>query len=142
MKTIDYSKKSLKQLETILDGHFSDYIRLRHADIYGMVVCITCGKRLHWKEADCGHYVKRGHSATRVNEQNCGEQCKHCNRMRSGEEQAHRIYIDKTYGEGTAAVLKHKGKFPFTMTREEYIEKIKYYRLAVETAKLRLEGKL
>jgi len=62
--------------------------------------------------------------------------------MRNGEEQAHRIYIDKIYGEGTAAMLKQKGKFPFTLTKEEYIEKINYYRLAVSTALLRIEGKL
>jgi len=141
MRNIDYSNKTKKQLEVILDRVFSNYIRIRNADINGFIRCITCGKQAHWKRADCGHYVKRGHSGTRFNEQNCGEQCHFCNRMRNGEEQAHRMYIEKTYGEGTSDLLKQKGRFPFTMTEEEYIEKINYYRLAVETAKYNLEAR-
>jgi hypothetical protein len=43
----------------ILDELLSKYIRLRDSDEYGMVRCISCGKRMHWKESDCGHYVSR-----------------------------------------------------------------------------------
>lgn len=132
MKKINYEYKTLKQLDNILDGWFSKFIRLRNADEYGMITCITCGRRLHWKQADNGHYVKRSHSACKYHEQNCGEQCRYpCNRRRNGEEQAHRLYIDKTYGEGTAEMLRHKGKFSFRMTKEEYIEKIEYYKKIV-----------
>ena len=132
MKTINYENKTLKQLDDILDDWFSKFIRLRNADEYGMIRCITCGKRVHWKRADNGHFVKRGHAGTKYDEKNCGEQCRFpCNRRRNGEEQAHRIYIDKTYGEGTADMLKHKGKFPLTMTREEHIEKINHYKQIV-----------
>jgi len=128
--------KSSLQLEKILDRWFSYFIRLKNADEYGMIKCITCEKRIHWKEADCGHYVKRGKSACRFHEQNCGEQCKHCNRQRNGEEQAHRIYIDKVYGEGTAGFLRLKGRKPFEMTKEEYIEKINHYKMTVKQLKI------
>ena len=128
--------KSPLQLEKILDRWFSYFIRLRNADEFGMVGCITCNKRIYWKDADCGHYVKRGRSACRFNEQNCGAQCRHCNRQRNGEEQAHRIYIDKFYGDGTAGFLKLKGKKPFTMTRDEYIEKIIYYKEQLKIIKV------
>jgi len=126
------SAKSTKNLDEILDRWFSRFIRLRNCDKYGYIICITCGRRKHWMEAHSGHYVKRGHSATKFNEQNCAEQCEYCNTQRNGEEQAHRLYIDKTYGEGTADFLKHKGKFPFQMTDEEYLEKIEYYKIKVK----------
>lgn len=135
MNNIDYSNKTKPQLEKILDEWFSIYIRMSNADEYGMCTCCTCGKREHWKKMDAGHYVKRGHSATRFVEQNVAPQCHFDNRQRYGEEQAHRIYIDNKYGEGTSAFLRKKGKLPFTMTKEEYIEKIIYYRTKIEELK-------
>ncbi len=131
MKKIDYQRMKESNLIVTLDKWFSRYIRLKNADEFGMVKCITCGRRLHWKSAQCGHYVKRGHRATRFHEKNCGEQCRFCNTRRNGEEQAHRLYINFTYGEGTAEFLKQKGKTPFEMTREEYTEKIEHYRKLV-----------
>ena len=129
MSKVDYSDKNKKQLSDILDDWFSRFIRLRDSDKYEMLNCCTCGRRVHWKSADCGHYVKRGHSATRFDEKNCAGQCRWpCNRRRNGEEQAHRLYINHKYGEGTAEFLKEKGRHPFEMTREEYIEKIEHYR--------------
>lgn len=119
--------------EQLLDTWFSRFIRLRDSDEYGYIKCCTCGKRLFWKNADNGHYVKRGRKATRFDEKNCSSQCKHCNQQRHGEEQAHRIYIDNKYGEGTSDLLKHKGRFPFEMTKEEYIEKIENYKKIVQS---------
>ena len=62
-----------------LDSIFSNYIRLRDADEDGYVICCNCGKRLHWKEAQNGHYVKRRHQALRWDERNCHAECAECN---------------------------------------------------------------
>jgi hypothetical protein len=127
-RQVDYSEKSISELEATLDRWFSQFIRLRDADEFGMIKCCTCGKRKHWKESHCGHYVKRGRQGTRFNEQNCSAQCAYCNTRRNGEEQAHRLYINHKYGEGTAEFLKDKGRKPFKMLAQEYIEKINLYK--------------
>jgi hypothetical protein len=129
LNKIDYSKKTIKHLENLADKWFSIFIRLRDSNSYGWGHCCTCNRPVFWKNADNGHFVKRGHKATRYNEQNCGLQCRFpCNRMRNGENQAHRMYIDNKYGEGTASLLKKLGKFPMERTKEEYIILIEHYR--------------
>ena len=128
-RSADLTNKSKPELEKILDMWFSRFIRLRDSNEDGFGKCCTCGKLVHWKESDCGHYAKRSHKATRFDEKNCALQCRWpCNRRRNGEEQAHRLYINHKYGEETAELLKSKGKKPFEMTTEEYIEKIEHYK--------------
>lgn len=97
--------KSNSQLQKTLDKYFSYYIRLRSADENGMVTCVTCGKRLHWKEADCGHFRTRNKKIHRFNEKNCNIQCTYCNQFLKGEQYKHGQYIDKKYGEGFADYL-------------------------------------
>lgn len=67
-----------------LDKLFSEYIRLRDADKYGMIRCISCGKRVKWKNADAGHYVSRRHLNLRFDDKNVNAQCTICNRLKSG----------------------------------------------------------
>ena len=98
-------QKSNSQLEKITDKYFSYYIRLREADSNGMVACVTCGKRLHWKEADCGHFRTRNKKIHRFNPKNCHVQCTHCNQFLKGEQYKHGLYIDKKYGQGFAEFL-------------------------------------
>jgi len=105
VKTTDRQKAIQK-----LDAAFSEYIRLRNADANGNVKCITCGDQHHWRDVDCGHFVKRGNNAVRWNLQNCGEQCRLCNSTFDGREDLHAEYIDRTYGEGTAEKLRRMGK--------------------------------
>lgn len=93
-----------------LDDLFSEYIRLRNADEKGNVRCITCGDQYHWRDVQCGHYVKRGNASTRYHLKNCGEQCGTCNCANDGMEEAHKEYIDRTYGEGTADMLERLGR--------------------------------
>lgn len=67
-----------------LDKIFSEYIRLRDSDQYGMIRCISCGKRIKWKQADAGHYIYRSHMALRFDEKNVNAQCRECNRFKAG----------------------------------------------------------
>jgi hypothetical protein len=70
-------------LET-LDRLFSEYVRLRDADQYGMIRCISCGKRVKWQYADAGHFVSRKHMSLRFDNNNVNSQCVDCNRFKSG----------------------------------------------------------
>ncbi|HYG03306.1 MAG TPA: recombination protein NinG [Chryseosolibacter sp.] len=116
-KTSDYSKLLGK-----LDYAFSEVVRLTAADEKeGMCICITCGDKQHWTDMECGHYVKRRHLATRYDLQNCGAQCSTCNCVNDGREDEHERYIDRTYGEGTAAKLKRKAQSEPKFTERELL---------------------
>ncbi len=108
-KRPDKTANRLK-LRRKLDDLFSEYIRLRNADQYGMVKCITCADNHHWTEVDCGHFVKRGNMSTRWDLKNSGEQCRLCNSTHDGKEDEHAAYIDATYGPGTADKLRRSGR--------------------------------
>lgn len=90
------------------DAAFSRYIRLRDADSEGMVRCVTCGARRHWREVDAGHFITRAKQSTRYDEKNVHAQCKGCNRFQGGKPLEHERAIERKYGSGTAHRLKAK----------------------------------
>ena len=81
-----------------LDKIFSEYIRLRDADGNGMVRCISCGKLVHWKKADAGHFINRRHMALRFDEKNVNVQCRSCNRFDEGNILGYQRGLIKKYG--------------------------------------------
>jgi len=62
-----------------LDFVFSRYIRIKESDKNGNVSCYTCGKISHWKETQCGHFIKRGQMQLRWDSRNARPQCPICN---------------------------------------------------------------
>lgn len=82
----------------LADSWFSKLVRLRDADSNGNVRCISCGGRIFWKEADCGHYIPRRHMATRYDIQNCQPQCMSCNRTKDGNEEGFKYGLAEKYG--------------------------------------------
>ena len=65
--------------EAYLDQIMSTYVRLRDADDDGYIICCNCGRRYGWREATCGHFVKRRHHTLRWDELNCHAECGPCN---------------------------------------------------------------
>lgn len=117
-----------------LDKIFSEYIRIRDSDEYGFIRCISCGRRVHWKEADAGHYIPRSHKSTRWNEKNVNTQCRQCNRYENGNLEAYRIGLIKKYGFGTLEELKCL-KLEIAHISNTWIkDKIKYYQQKYDTA--------
>ena len=88
------------------DIEFSFFIRLTAADDNGNGQCVTCGKFGAVKYMDNGHYIGRGHQATRYNEQNCSLQCKDCNKWEEGYKVNHRAHLVKLHGEKTVLLLE------------------------------------
>lgn len=81
-KSIRKSKKVLKKdtlnrqsIISQLDKYTSIYIRQRGMDKNGYNTCYTCGARYHWKDMDCGHYIKRRYLHTRWDLNNLRPQC-------------------------------------------------------------------
>ena len=123
---------TITKLKKKLDAIFSKYKRLSEADENGMVICITCGKRLHYKEAHNGHFVPRQILATRFSEINTNVQCCGCNTYKDGEQYLHGKAIDFEYGEGTADWLMSQPKDGFKIDKSDYEAMIDYYSYAVK----------
>jgi hypothetical protein len=64
--------------------------------------CCTCGRM---GELDCGHFRRRECMATRFDYRNVAGQCKKDNRFNGGLPYEFGIFIDRTWGEGTAKEL-------------------------------------
>ena len=85
--------------KTKLDNIFSQYVRLKNADSNGIVSCISCGKPIHWKQADAGHFVNRKHMSLRFSDINVQPQCRACNRFDEGNLPGFGLGLQRKYGE-------------------------------------------
>jgi 5-methylcytosine-specific restriction endonuclease McrA len=115
-----------------LDRVFSEYIRRRDSDSNGYGRCISCGKIIHWKDADAGHFCNRAHMSLRYDEKNVNLQCRHCNRFREGEMLGYSEGLVKKYGPEVLDYLKIKkhntcklGPFEIELLKKTYKQKLK-----------------
>ena len=129
--------KSISKLKKELDKWFSLFIRLRNAtDHEGLCQCFTCGKVDHYKRMQNGHFQSRRFMATRYSEDgNCEVQCVACNMFRGGEQYKFALGLDSKYGEGTAEELEFLSRLIVKFTRDDYEDKICYYKATVEKIK-------
>lgn len=120
-----------------LDDAFSDYIRLRDADERGFITCCTGGGRIFWKYADNGHYIDRGHTATRYHEKNCNAQSKDWNRFKNKEEMldAYEEFLVNKYGDGIIDELESLKKTTCKISEREAQEMINEFRQKVKILK-------
>lgn len=112
-------KKTISQLEKILDIEFSKFIRSRDNHI-----CITCGE--HAREA--GHYIPRSNRALRWDEKNVNAQCTKCNHYLSGNLAVYTMRLIDKYGIKTVNVLHAIAKETYKPTKEWLKERIAYYK--------------
>lgn len=114
---------------------FSVWVRMRDADENGYITCITSGRRVHWKEADAGHFISRKHLATKFDEQNVNAQSRHDNRFASGKQYEYGLAIDKKYGKGTAEKLYIKSKQVCKRSKFDVDVMTDYYKKKVKELK-------
>lgn len=117
-------KPTTSQLKKKLDKVFSEYIRRKDAK-NEMAKCVTCGKIDHWENLQNGHYIPRGHLATRYREDNCHVQCVGCNVFKKGNYTAYSLYMLNKYGKEHLEELERQ-KHVITKYYP-YEEKIEYY---------------
>ncbi len=72
---------------------FSIYIRTRYMDSNEYVSCVTCNNRMHYKEAQAGHFIGGRHNSLLFDERNCHAQCRGCNIFAE-----YLTYMKKMYG--------------------------------------------
>ncbi len=106
-----------------LDVVFSQYIRLKYSNNQGISECFTCGKRDHWKNLQCGHFMSRKNYSTRWDENNTRVQCVGCNMFKSGEQYVFGLKL----GEELAQEMFLKSKQIVKFTTNDLIDKIDHF---------------
>ena len=124
-------KPTRKGLVKKLDSIFSHYIRMRNANPDGIVECVTCGKKDHWKNMDCGHFMSRKFMSTRWHEDNCQVQCKACNVFRYGEQYKYSLWL----GSQKAEELHQLSRTTLKIMTHELEDMINIYKEKVELLK-------
>lgn len=119
--------KTRKSIVKKLDSVFSQYIRLRKSK-NAISECYTCGKKDHWKNLQCGHFMSRKHYSTRWEELNCQVQCYGCNISRYGEQFKFGLRLNKEYGKDTAEILERQCRTIMKFSNSDLLEKIEHYK--------------
>ena len=97
--------KTISQLTLEADKLFSEWIRRRTADGNGIVACVTCGDKDHWKQMHNGHFISRDKFPTRYHPNNCNCQCPRCNGIHNENRQPYSMYMLRNYPAGTIPLL-------------------------------------
>ena len=121
-------KKKLKSIARLVDDCavlLQRLVRLKAADSQGYVTCVTSGKRLHWSEAQGGHFIERGKKSTKLMVENCHPQSAGENMYRMKTASGvldYRRYMVSMYGEELVRDLEQLSKQPKKYTRQEVEE--------------------
>jgi hypothetical protein len=124
--------RPIGKLKEDLDRVYSLYIRLKYAKD-GLCRCVTCGKVLHFKDIQNGHYESRIHTALRWDDRNCHPQCMPCNVFKHGNMPEYALFMIKTYGEDILNQLSREKHQSIKLERLWLIAEIKKYKEILKT---------
>jgi hypothetical protein len=116
-------------------------IRMEAADDNGVCVCVTCGKRDHYKEMDAGHFIPGRRPAYVFVEENIHPQCKHCNAKLGGRLDVYAAFILKTYGQSVLDSLQALRHGQHKYTREQLADMRDGYKARIKVQEKRLCGR-
>jgi len=111
-------KPSIPTLRRKLDRVFSEFIRKRDGNEFGMGRCVTCSNR--YAKLECGHFIPRQHTATRWNELNCAGQCAYCNKWQHGAQAEFYVALVRKHGQPTVDELMRLKRTTVKLTRADY----------------------
>lgn len=124
----------LSTLQAKADAAMSVYIRQKHADPFGYVKCVSCGRVFHWKEMDCGHFIPKSRGAAiRYVEENGHPECQGCNRFDEGHLIEYTRYMIEMYGNDKIDELKQEARKTLKPSEKRALceEAIAYYTQAL-----------
>ena len=93
----------------------------------GICECYTCGKKQHYSEAQCGHFVSRSNMATRFMPQNTKIQCVSCNEYKDGNIEVFEVNLERD-NKGIVEFLQEQGRTISKPTISDLKELIVEYR--------------
>jgi len=115
---------------------FSEFIRKRDGlettgtTEWGM--CITCGKRYHYKMLQAGHFIAGRHNAGLFSEKGTHAQCYNCNINLKGNTLVYRRALIVKYGEGIDEQLEKEAQEIKQFTIPELEEMIISYKQIIK----------
>jgi hypothetical protein len=115
-----------------------DCIRTTGSICWGL--CITCGKRYHFKMLQAGHFVSGRHNGNLYSERGVHAQCYNCNINLKGNSLVYRRKIIEMYGEGSDLELEKEADLIIQFKEFEIEEKINEYKTRIK--KLEEENKV
>ncbi len=124
--TLDKAKP-IRQLKKDLWRVFSKFIRQRDKGI-----CFTCGALGN----EAGHYYHSKGFLIHFDERAVHVQCPTCNRWKSGNLQEYALRLVQDYGPGILDEFNRLRHTDYKPTRQEYENKIAYYKTAILDEKI------
>jgi hypothetical protein len=118
-------------------------VRMKAADDSGMAKCVTCGKSVHYKDADGGHFIPKGSSSRwALEECNVHLQCKGCNGfgMKHGSAaQAYTIHMIDLYGKDWVEHMLATKNSVHKIYKADYEDMISEYKAQIKIHQERLK---
>jgi len=118
-------------------------VRMKAADDNGMANCVTCGKSVHYKDADGGHFIPKGSSSRwALEECNVHLQCKGCNGfgMKHGSAaQNYTIYMIDLYGKDWVEHMLATKNAVHKLYKADYDDMISEYKAQIKIHEERLK---
>ena len=118
-------------------------VRMKAADDHGMVTCVSCGKSVHYKDADGGHWLPKGASSRwALEECNIHVQCKGCNGfgMKYGAASHHyTVHMIEMYGKDHVDHMLATKNQVHKLYKADYEDMIADFREQIKQQKERLQ---
>ena len=123
----------LKNRKKLAWSLFSEWTRRKWADANGFITCISCGAKVHWKEANASHW-RHGHSVKSfMMEENVNPSCVKCNLYLSGNLGEYTLWMLNKYGENTINAIRAAGREIYNPSRQELENLIIEYKTKLES---------
>lgn len=100
-------------------------VRMESADDDGFCVCVSCGKRAHYKAVHAGHFFAGRTNAKLFVESptpNLHVQCVHCNKFKNGNQSEYERFMVETYGQPAVDELRRVCNQTIEYTREQFAD--------------------
>lgn len=133
-------KQTLSKVKKKTWDIFSIYVRrrdcLKTTGCKDWGLCITCGKRYHFKLLQAGHFIAGRNNAVLFSEEGVHAQCYNCNINLKGNTLKYRRKIIEMYGEGYDEFLEVESEKIVKYSIPELEEMAEHYRGEIK----KLEG--
>ena len=129
---------SVSELMVDLDRVYSRWLRLANMGKDLKCDCYTCGARVMWTKAQCGHMISRSHLGLRWEPINTKVQCAHCNVGLHGniEEFRKRLDLERP---GTSEWLTDTSREVYSPTKDELKQKLFEYQQRLRLVETKLK---
>lgn len=120
--------KTVGKLKKELWALVSQYVRTSVADQFGMVTCVTCGRRKHYKQMHAGHFIPGRHNAVLFDIRGIHPQCYGCNVVLGGNARKYDKWMKENMGQEVIDDLDYLDSTTVSFTESYLIDEIKKYK--------------